>query len=671
MFFGIKKYFIPIFLFLAIFFIYLHNLSRSVFGGDVGDFVTSAIVMGVPHPSGYPLITFLGFLLTRINFITPAFMVGLISVFSASFAVVLFYFFSLKLTKSKLIALVSSLVLAFNYLFWFHAEIAEIFALNNFFIILLTLLAYFYFKYKKNKYFYLLAFFTGLSLTNNYIISFIFPSVLILVLNNYKELFRKPKTIFIGLILGLLGLSVYLYIPIASFYNPPINWGNVKDLSTFLDVLLRKLYGTFGVGPTPDLNLMQKLVIQKNYFLYLFYQLTFPVIFICTLGAISLLKSNKMLFIALLLGFLLSGSFFIALIGMPLLNSFYIGIYERFYTMSSVILLFFFPFGLQFFVQTLNKIFGKKLYEKLFIAIFFIIPLFFFKYNYNKTDLHNIWVGDNLAYDIISPLPKNSFLLLTADTPLFNTWYVHYGLKVRPDVTFISMVANNNLRKLTDDYLKKFPKDSKDPDLIAKALLNISGKAPVFSNLKIQSSKGKKLVWVPYGLVYKLENNSKKILPKEEFLKTQSKIWREFKNKNINKIDNPGVNSLTISEIALAYSNAMVDRGDYIFNQYHDSKLALRYFQKAIDLDINNENSYLALAVFQMSNLNCKQAQVNLDKAMEINPLNNKAYYFLYINYKYCFKDNNKAKNVIKNYNRIFRGNFNKDFKRKDIKIKI
>mgnify|MGYP001618899194 FL=1 len=318
------------------------------------------------------------------------------------------------------------------------------------------------------------------------------------------------------------------------------------------------------------MNLIQKLVIQKNYFLYLFYQLTFPVIFICILGAVSLLKKNKVLFIALFLGFLLSGPFFIALIGLPLLNSFYIGIYERFYTMSSIILLFFFPIGLQFFVQILNNIFGKKLYEKLFIAIFFIIPILLFKYNFNKTDLHNIWVGDNLAYDIIRPLPKNSFLLLTADTPLFNTWYIHYGLKVRPDVNFISMVANNSLHKLTDDYLKKFPKDSKDPDLVAKALLNISGKVPVFSNLKIQPSKGKKLVWIPYGLVYKLENDTKKILPESEFLKIQSEIWSKFKNKNINNIDNPSVNSLTISEITLAYSNSMVDQGDYFFNQYDD-----------------------------------------------------------------------------------------------------
>ncbi|MCL5019490.1 MAG: DUF2723 domain-containing protein [Patescibacteria group bacterium] len=660
---GIKKYFLAIFLFFLTSSVYIHNLSRSVFGGDVGDFVTSAIVMGVPHPSGYPLITFLGFLLTRIHFLTPAFMVGLISAFSASLAVVIFYFFSLKLTENKLISFVSALVLAFNYLFWFYAEIAEVFALNNFFVILLTLLAFLYYKHKTNKYFYLLAFFTGLSLTNNYIVSFIFPSVLILVLTNYKEIFRKPKTIFIGLILGLLGLSVYLYIPIASFFNPPVNWGNVKDIGSFFAVLSRKFYGTFGVGLTPNLNLMQKLVIQKNYFLYLVYQLTIPVIFICILGTISLLKKSKLLLIVLLLGFILSGPVFIALIGLPLLSSFYIGIYERFYSMSAVILLFFFPLGLQFLVRNLNKIVKKNTYEKLFIAIFFIIPLLFLKYNFNKTDLHNIWVGDNLAYDLMSYLPQNSILVLSGDTPLFNTWYVHYGLKVRPDITLLSMVGNNNYQKLEENYLKKFPKESKNPALIVKVLYDISGKVPVFSQLMLQPAKGKQLVWVPHGLVYELESGSKKILSESEFLKAQSRIWDGFKNKNINKIDNPGINSLTISDINYAYSIAMVARGDYVFRKYQDSKTALAYFKRAIDIDSNNANAYLALATFQIRNLNCKETQDSLYKAMDLDPFNSKIYYFLYLDYKFCFKNVKKSEDVVRSYNKIFKGDFFKDYK--------
>lgn len=671
MFFGIRKYFLPIALFFGIFLVYLHNLSRSVFGGDVGDFVSSAMVMGVPHPSGYPLITLLGFILTRFHILTPAFMVGLISVFSASVATILFYFFSLEVTKSKLISILSVLVLAFNYLFWFYAEIAELFALNNLFVILLLFLSYLYYKTNKIKYLYILALFTGLSMTNNYIISFIFPSMVLLIFSNYKEFLKKPKIILNCFLLALLGFAVYLYIPIASFSNPPVNWGNVKDLGSFLDVILRKHYGTFGVGLTPDLVLMEKLVIQKNYFLYLIYQLTIPVIFICILGIISVFRKSKLLFVSFVLAFLLSGPFFIAIIGLPLLNSFFVGVYERFYSMSSVILLFFFPFGLQLFVQALNSFFGKRTYEKLFIAVFLIIPLLLFKYNFNKTDLHNVWIGDNLAYDIVRTLPLNSTLLLTGDNAIFNTWYIHFGLKVRPDINFITMVGNDSVGKLNKNYLKRFPKESNNPDLIVKVLLDLSKRSPVFSNLQIHPSKGKKTTWVPYGLVYELVSDPKKMPSKEKFLETQTKLWDSFINKNINLTNNLAVNIPTISEIVSAYSNSLLATGSYIYTHFNDSKLALLYFQKAVKFDNNNSNAYFILANFQMNNLNCKQAMDNLNKAININPLNNYAYYSLYIDHKYCFKNNNSAKEVAEHYKRIFKGDFFKDFKTnyKDITI--
>ena len=354
-----KVYFLPLILFLFTFTTYIHNLSRSVFGGDVGDFVTAATVMGVPHPSGYPLITFLGFILTRIDFMTPAFMVGLISAVSSALAVVIFYLFSLEITKSKLISLLSSLVLAFNYIFWFYAEIAEIFGLNNLFIVLLIFLAYLYFKYRKIKYLYLLAFFTGLSMTNNYIISFIFPSIFILVFFHFKEIIKKPKVILLSILFGLSGLLVYLYIPIASLSNPPINWGNVKDLGSFLDVILRKHYGTFGVGEVASLVPMQRLLIQKEYLSTLLFQLTPPVIFFCLLGVIFAIKKYRVLLISLLVGFILSGPVFIALIGVSFYSSFYIGIYERFFTMSSVVLLFFFPLGIKYFIEIINRLLKK------------------------------------------------------------------------------------------------------------------------------------------------------------------------------------------------------------------------------------------------------------------------------------------------------------------------
>ncbi|MCL5434879.1 MAG: DUF2723 domain-containing protein [Patescibacteria group bacterium] len=659
----LKKIIIPLILFIFVSTLYLHNLSLSVFGGDVGDIVTSAKVMGVPHPSGYPLITFLGFLLTRINFLTPAFMVGLISVFSSSIAVVIFYYLSLKLTKNKLISIVCSLILAFNYLFWFYAEIAEVFALNNFFTVSLILFAYLYYKYKKNKHLYALALLAGFSLTNNYIIAFLFPSILILLAANYKNFLFKPKILLTCLFLFLAGLSLYIYIPIASFSNPPVNWGNVKDLGSFLNVVLRKDYGYFGVGFTPEVNLTQRLIIERNYFYSLITQLTIPVIVLVLLGAISLFKKSKLLFFSFLLAFILSGPFFIAILGLPLINNFYIGIYERFFTMSAVVMLLFLPLGIQALVGRLNAIFKKNTFEKLFIAVFLLIPLLLFKYNFNKTDLHNEWIGDNFAYDLLSPLPQNSNLLVLGDTALFNSWYVSYALNFRRDINILSDNGNLNLQKMTKDYIKKFPERAKDFDVTAKALAELAKTKPVFSVNEIQKKTGSRLIWIPYGIVHKLLVSEKEIPSKKEFLRGEEEIWKKFRNSYFDKVSLTR-GSLTISDIPRAYSDGLLAEGDFILKQYHDLPLAVLFFQKAQLIDETNGNVYLGLATYSSLNRRCKEAENFIRKSMNVDPFNKYAYVLLYTNYRFCFADLAKTDKVVKEYNGLFKGDLVKEFEK-------
>src|SRR6185437_15348384 len=89
-------------LFFGFFLLYLHNLSQSVYGGDVGDLITASAVHGVAHAPGYPLFVFLGFLLVKVlPFFSPAGRVGLISVFSGALGIGIFYLLLERLTKRK------------------------------------------------------------------------------------------------------------------------------------------------------------------------------------------------------------------------------------------------------------------------------------------------------------------------------------------------------------------------------------------------------------------------------------------------------------------------------------------------------------------------------------------------------------------------------------------
>ncbi len=635
----------------------------SIYGGDVGDLVTAAIVGGVAHPPGYPLFTLLGFILTRLNIFTPAFMVGLISVFSSSVSVLVYYFFSLKLTNSKLIAFISSLILAFNYLFWFYAEIAEVFALNNLFVIILMFLAYLYYKQRKIKYLYLLSLALGLSITNHHTIILIFPSLVILVLTNYKQILRKPKEIIKCILLFLLGFSVYLYVPIASFFDPVVNWDKVRDLNSFFHLFLRKDYGTFSAGLFPSPVVAQRVVILNTYLFNLITQTTIPVVLLSLIGAVYLYIRDKTLFLALFLGFLISGPFFIAYAGFPIVNTFFIGIYERFFVMSAIILLLFLPLGLKYLSQTTTRLINKDL-VKLIISVFIIIPIMLFYYNFPKTDLHDIWVGDYLAFDYLSPLPWNSVLLVSGDTQQFNTWYVRFGLGFRSDVEVVAaggLTGSKYIEEKKRQYLIKNPKSKNDPNFPIEVIKEVLKEKKVFSLTQLQPRGEDKLTWIPYGLTWELLKNKEEIPSEQEYINREKKIWKNFKFNEYAKNKSLAKGSLTISEIPYNYSNALISQGTFIFTNYQNTDYALDLYKKAVSIEENNYKAYLTLGIYYSYKKKCDLTRQNLVKAREIYPFDKNIYTLSYLNYIECFKDLKKAKDVVSLYNSVFQSDFFKD----------
>lgn len=667
----IRKHFLPIIIFIFVSFIYIHNLSRGVYGGDTGDFISAALVMGVAHPPGYPLFTLLGFLLSRFNIVTPAFMVGLIATFSSSLSVVVFYLLSLKLTKSKLVSVISSFILSFNLLFWFYAEMAEVFSLNILLSLILILLSIQFLEKKKIKYFYALSFFVGLSLTNHHTVVLIFPSIFIIIFRELFKIIKKPKNVLNSFLFFLAGFSVYLYVPIASFFNPPVNWIPVNDVQSFLRLFLRSDYGTFNAGPFFAASLSERIAGLSIYFKYLITQFTIPTVLLILTGLIYSFKTNRKISIAILIAFLLSGPIFIGYAGFPLINAFFIGINERFFLLSSVIVLLFVPFGLIGIGKITNKIFKKNTYEKLFIGIFIIIPLSLFYYNFPKTDLSNITMGDDFAYDYLSSLPKNSLFLVGGDTPLLNSWYIHYGLNYRKDITIVNInqtKTDNYYNKEKEEYLAKNPKDVNDPNLRLKLIKYISQKRPVYSSetLPVVGSF-EKVRWVPYGLVNKFFQESDKLPTQEEYFKENSKVWDNLKYfKNLEKQEKYlARGSLILSDIPSAYANSLLLTGNYVLEQYENKDSAEAFFLSAQKTAPNFYRSYQILGVYYFSEKECDKAKDYLKKAIEIYPFDTDVYYFLYSTYTSCLSDKKSADNLVKDYNSTFKSDFFKDVTKK------
>jgi len=122
-----------------VFGIYLSTVSRTVSFGDSGDLVTAAFEMGVPHPPGYPLHTILGKLFTILIPIGEiAFRVNLVSSFFGLLTILIIYAIIYKQTKSSIVAFLAGSFLAFSSGFWTYSIVTDVFALNAFFVAVLS-----------------------------------------------------------------------------------------------------------------------------------------------------------------------------------------------------------------------------------------------------------------------------------------------------------------------------------------------------------------------------------------------------------------------------------------------------------------------------------------------------------------------------------------------------
>src|SRR4051812_43176560 len=113
-------------LFLAL---YVRTAAPSVLSGDSAEFQMAAPLLGVPHPTTYPLYVLLGKLATLvIPFGDLAWRVTLVSAGCAALAVALFYAVLRRLTASAP-AVVGALALGLAPGLWNAATMAEVYAL--------------------------------------------------------------------------------------------------------------------------------------------------------------------------------------------------------------------------------------------------------------------------------------------------------------------------------------------------------------------------------------------------------------------------------------------------------------------------------------------------------------------------------------------------------------
>jgi hypothetical protein len=116
------------------------SLTWSHWGGDGGDFVTSAVTGRVPHPPGFPLYLLLSRIGVRIVGGDPAHTLNGLSALMAALAAGLTALACTRRTRSGWAGMTAGFSLAFAPLFWSQALITEVYSSAAFFVALALLL---------------------------------------------------------------------------------------------------------------------------------------------------------------------------------------------------------------------------------------------------------------------------------------------------------------------------------------------------------------------------------------------------------------------------------------------------------------------------------------------------------------------------------------------------
>lgn len=218
-------------------------VSAHTYWRDAGEFILSAIYLDIAHPAGFPLFAQLGNLFSLLPFGPLAWRVNsfcyILAVANLALLGYLTFlcctiFLNLRKLSSTILGFGASLSLLMTPSFLRQAFTAEVYNLHLFFVLSLLLL---YARFQRSRDLRLLllcAFLGGLGLGNHASLAVILLPAVLIVCSDTAVLRR---CFLPGLLLGLVGLSVYAYLPVRATTALPLNTGEVVSFERLINHL--------------------------------------------------------------------------------------------------------------------------------------------------------------------------------------------------------------------------------------------------------------------------------------------------------------------------------------------------------------------------------------------------------------------------------------------------
>lgn len=629
--------------------VYIYTLCPTVYWEDSAEFSAALGTLGLPHSPSFPLYLLTGHLFSYLPISNVAFRTNLFSAFLASLSLLLFYHLILMLlsrVKAKekhqlnfvgnLVALSSTLILAFTSAVWINAVRAEVYALNAFLLILLIFLIVKWTETKNAKLLLLFFFIYGASFGNHSLLMFLCgPAFLYLFWANRSQSWFDFKRIFFYLSMFILGLSIYLFLPLRSIRNPLMDWGDPQTLSNFVEAFTRKTslsyQSSFEFAGIP--YVLSSLVYQFTPFVF-------------WLGGVGLwifFKKDKKL-----------AWFSLILLGTNMLCVAWAGAYRvenydgQGYLIGSYLIYSIWiatALGWAFDkIRELSSASRFKAFVPIVMILVLFLPFFPLRAHFQECNKRNVEQAHEFGMSLLSGVEKDAIVLVNNASPLFISWYLEYveqqgkGVKVIDRKTLKMESYRLHLVKQYPEI--NFPSPFFDiPELNRKDYLDsLKMRTALFIKEMIKANEDKfPIYWEggkddsliydylsPSGILFKVQAEKVERLT-EEILKTHyefmEKLDAETKNRSqdFEDLKTKEYYSITLDEVgSYFYRKNLIDDAlyHYAFSLRFDPQSpsvlnnlgvclakkgmlqkAVLVFEEALRIDPNNQDAHSNLGL--------------------------------------------------------------------------
>jgi hypothetical protein len=234
----------PVGVFIASLALYWGTLAPGVVGHDAGEFQFVPYVLGIPHHTGYPLYTLIGFLWSFIPIDSVAYRMNLLSAFIGAGAVLATYLLASSVGRTRLAGLVAAATLAVAPLHWQWSAIAGV---RSGSVLLPALVLWLAIEWSRrvpagtsssDRWFMAIALAFGASLAHHRSAAYLAPGLFLFILLVDRRLFLRGRLLVVSLLAGAVPLLSYFYLPVRSASGAPFDQFHPDTWARFWDLVL-------------------------------------------------------------------------------------------------------------------------------------------------------------------------------------------------------------------------------------------------------------------------------------------------------------------------------------------------------------------------------------------------------------------------------------------------